>query len=172
MKIVESQVTKLLISDIPRFDPITVVLEDFGEGRGKIIIEEYGTSYAAYWGAMGGRLADFVAQCSPDYIATKVSNMPYQVFDGEGQCRQIRKNILRCRRQKEISAGDARELYDEADGIINVKDPFSDQLLHKFLGADVNWYDAIMFTTNPDYKRLMDLVGHVQKALIQWRATQ
>ena len=100
MKIVESQVTKLLITEIPRFDPITVVLEDLGEGRGKLIVEEYGTSYAAYWGSMGGTLSNFVTQCSPDYIANKFSNMPYQVFDGEKLCRQVRADILRERRQK------------------------------------------------------------------------
>lgn len=168
MKIVESQVTKLLITEIPLFDPITVILEDFGEGRGKLIIEEYGASYAAFWGAMGGSLVNFVTQCSADYIVDKISNIPHQVFDGEGLCQRVRKDILRERRQKEITADDARTLWDEASDLESIEDPYVHaELLFKHLGDD--WHSNMPYTVNPHYRRLVTLVTHVQKALAQWQ---
>jgi hypothetical protein len=59
-----SPVEKLKIGDIE------VYLEDFGEGKGKIIISNTnGTSYSYYWNAMGSSLKDFLCQLNGDYLA-------------------------------------------------------------------------------------------------------
>jgi hypothetical protein len=53
MKIETSKVTKIRITDLIdsefKLDPITVILEDLGPSKGKILIECYGQSWAAYW---------------------------------------------------------------------------------------------------------------------------
>lgn len=53
----------------PALDPITYVLQDFGPGQGKLIIECYGQAWSAFWGAMGKRsLRDFLKDCDVPYI--------------------------------------------------------------------------------------------------------
>ena len=52
MKIEASKVTKLLISEVQGLDPITVFLEDYEPGKGKITVSCWGKSWTAYWGGM------------------------------------------------------------------------------------------------------------------------
>lgn len=59
-----TQVEKLKIGDVE------IYLEDFGEGKGKIILSNTnGTSYSYYWNAMGGSLKEFLSSLSGDYFA-------------------------------------------------------------------------------------------------------
>ena len=61
------------IFDAPALDSVTVVLQDFGCGRGRLIVEYWGNAWSAYWGAMGDMaLAEFIIGCHPQYIATKL----------------------------------------------------------------------------------------------------
>lgn len=61
------------IFDAPKLHPITVVLQDFGAGCGRLIVECFGTAWSAYWGAMGHQtIAEFITDSSPEYIATKL----------------------------------------------------------------------------------------------------
>lgn len=67
-------ITAFTILDAPQLDPITVILQDDGPGRGRIIIECWGKAWSAYWGAMGTRtLKEFVLSCDRAYIETKLS---------------------------------------------------------------------------------------------------
>lgn len=53
-------------------DPITVILQDHGEGRGTLIVTCYASAWTCYWGAMGNsntKLRDFMSGVSADYIA-------------------------------------------------------------------------------------------------------
>lgn len=50
-------------------DPITVILQDHGEGRGTLIVACYASAWTCYWGAMGGTLREFIAGAFADYIA-------------------------------------------------------------------------------------------------------
>lgn len=73
MRIKEFPVRVFTICGAPKLDPITVVLQDVEKGHGRLIIECWGSSWAAYWGGMGERtLAEFVMSCGPDYIFTKL----------------------------------------------------------------------------------------------------
>jgi hypothetical protein len=49
-------------------DPITVYLEDEGEGRGRATIVCYNEAWTCYWGSMRGSLLDFMARCNSSYL--------------------------------------------------------------------------------------------------------
>lgn len=69
MKVEASETRTLLITDVPRLDPVTVFLQDLGDGRGRLVVECYGKSWAAYFNATGtATLAEFIARGSHDYL--------------------------------------------------------------------------------------------------------
>jgi hypothetical protein len=50
-----------------------VILEDLGEGRGKVIIADFeNDAFNYYWGSMGSSLSDFLLGINPDYFAGKL----------------------------------------------------------------------------------------------------
>jgi hypothetical protein len=51
-------------------DPVLVILQDFGGGRGRLTLECYGQAWSAYWGAMGNdnSLRGFLGGASHEYI--------------------------------------------------------------------------------------------------------
>lgn len=50
-------------------DPITVILQDHGNGRGTLIVTCYASAWTCYWGAMGTTLREFISRSFPDYLA-------------------------------------------------------------------------------------------------------
>lgn len=62
------------VSDVPGIDPVTVVLEDLGPGKGRLIVECYGRAWSAYWGAMGETrtVAKFVSASDRDYLVLRL----------------------------------------------------------------------------------------------------
>ncbi|SPY41094.1 hypothetical protein [Proteus mirabilis] len=49
MKVEQSQVTKLVITDVERHDPIHVYLEDYGDNQnGRVTISEWGNHGLAF----------------------------------------------------------------------------------------------------------------------------
>lgn len=64
----------LRLSELDRLDPVTVFLEDRGNGRGLLVISCYGKAWSAYWGAMGSPLRQFVASVSPDYLLDRLDS--------------------------------------------------------------------------------------------------
>jgi len=57
------------ITDVPALAPIWVYLQDYGDGRGRLTIECYGSAWAAYWGAMGSRnLIQFISEANSSYL--------------------------------------------------------------------------------------------------------
>ena len=59
------------VDDVPELDPITVYVENYEPGRGRMVVTCYASAWTAFWGAMGvgSTLEEFVASCSPDYVA-------------------------------------------------------------------------------------------------------
>jgi hypothetical protein len=53
MKTTPITVTGFLIEGVAKLDPITVLLQDLGPGKGKLYIECYGQSWNAFWPVMG-----------------------------------------------------------------------------------------------------------------------
>ncbi len=79
MRIEPAKVDAFTIFGAPALDPVTVVMQDFGGGSGRFIVECYGEAWSAWWGAMGNDdLRGFVTTCSADYVANRLwnSNVP------------------------------------------------------------------------------------------------
>lgn len=83
-------------------DPITVILQDHGGGRGTLIVTCHASAWTCYWGAMGGTLREFIAGAFPDYIAgclirgrnitsLRTRNLEQKYL--EDICRAIKANI-------------------------------------------------------------------------------
>jgi len=84
VKITESTVVKLSITEVEGLDAIKVFLEDFKLGQGDLTIKYYGASWSSYWGAMGEEsLVDFLLSANTDYITNKLfpSSMLRWVID-------------------------------------------------------------------------------------------
>lgn len=84
MEIKKSVVTKLTLTGIENLDPVSVFLEDYKLGQGKLTVECFGDAWSHYWGAMADRnLVVFIAQAGADYITGKLfpSEMNRHVID-------------------------------------------------------------------------------------------
>jgi hypothetical protein len=71
LHITEKLVTMIDIEGADRLDPISVVLENFEPGKGRVTIRCYAQSWAlnAYWGAMSGKsVEEFIMDCHPEYV--------------------------------------------------------------------------------------------------------
>ncbi|MEL7340052.1 MAG: hypothetical protein AAGM67_06160 [Bacteroidota bacterium] len=117
MKIEQSTAIKLRITEIESLDPITVFLEDYVAGKGKIVIECYGKSWSSYWGAMGGRtIAQFFCDCDEHYLISNLcGSLSSEEPDYDAFLPLARAHILGCRRLNHIGSSLARALYDIED---------------------------------------------------------
>ncbi len=65
------------VSGVDGLDPVTALFQDFGPGRGRVILECYGDAWSAYFGAMGDHdIQGFVRTAGADYLANKLCNTP------------------------------------------------------------------------------------------------
>src|SRR5690606_35030965 len=77
MNLRRTTIEKLVFTDIPSLDPVTVMIDDVDVGRGSITICCYGEAWTAYLGAMGNlRIVEFFCRADPDYLAGKLSSVP------------------------------------------------------------------------------------------------
>lgn len=68
-------ITGHILYEADRLDPITVILHDFRQGMGRLILECYGSAWSATWGAIGARtLRDFLVSCDPQYVANAMAS--------------------------------------------------------------------------------------------------
>ena len=68
MKVVESNIKSYKVTELENLDPITIMVEDFGEGRAEVTIKIYGESWTSYWGSMGGSVKDFFTRTNVPYL--------------------------------------------------------------------------------------------------------
>jgi GAF domain-containing protein len=166
MKIEASQVRKLVISEVARLDPITVFLEEMPVFRGKMIVECYGQSWSAYWGNMGTTLRLFIQQASADYITGCLARpgMRRDIYDPDGLQSQLKKEVLRLRRVHYLTHLEAREMWDEIEGM-DFEHPFHirSKLLVELLGDD--WHCALPEKINPDWAYLLRIVEAIKQAM-------
>ena len=84
VKIETSSVKKVYLTDIIALDPISVYLDDFGEGKGQITITCSGEFWTAFWGNMGdSNMTEFFLSCDNDYLSKKLSTVRLNKRNGE-----------------------------------------------------------------------------------------
>ncbi len=117
MKIEQSTAIKLRLTEIESLDPVTVFLEDYVAGKGKIVIECYGKSWSSYWGAMSGRtIAQFFCSCDAGYLISNLCGaISHEEPDYDAFLPLAREHILGRRRLNFIGSSLARALYDIED---------------------------------------------------------
>lgn len=172
MQIEQTQLTKLTLTELEALDPVSVIVEDYEPGKGKIIIECYGESWSAFWGSMGGRcLADFFCSCDEHYIAKKLSSVSADIDDFHALTKKARSEIIQLRREGELDKLDARSLWDKAD---ELEDQFSvehnAEAMHQIFGDD--WWYRIPQKPKPNYVYLCRIIKAVQAAFQQLKPEQ
>lgn len=182
MQISRTPVTRLLISGVARLDPISVILEDIGAGRGKIILECFGQAWSAYWGAMGDRsVASFFCAQDECYLVDSLSSIPAKITDGDVIRESALRAIIAMRRVKKsddisaggnivrfgrtiVSAAEARGLWDEVQATSFGCDGWTHpRLMQEVFGAE--WWCRLPTKPNPEYVHLCAIVKTVQVAL-------
>ena len=165
MEIEISTVTKYKLTKLERLDPVTVICEDLGPRQGKIIIECFGQSWAAFWGGMGSRnIVEFFCSCDEEYLANKLSSISSLLDDYEGVAQKARAEVIKLRKDREFDRLKARELWD-AVGSIEDKDTcdFQHEAMQEIFGDE--WWYCIPQKPNPRYEYLCRIIRAVQSAL-------
>lgn len=179
MKIEQTQVTKLVISQVKALDPITVYAEDIAPRKGKITIECYGKSWSAYWGGMGDQtVSQFVTSMNADYIANCLHRgIESSKYDASDAPNVLKAQLINRRRQASnwLSRRDhnielienkdeARELWERIENETFFDDPgVNAKFFSDFYGEE--WWYSIPTSPNPDYQYLCRIIRAVQEAL-------
>ena len=172
MVITETVTRTIKLTEVDRLDPITVHLENYEPGKGKIGIECCGKSWSAYWGGMSGDpVEQFFIRCNAHYIIGNLApGMQSRKPSLEGLTDKVKAEILTLRRARELSEENAREYWDDADGIqhldsIDVLGHEHGDLLSSVFGEE--WWCCLPEEANPDYTYLQRIVVAVQDGLRQ-----
>jgi hypothetical protein len=173
MKVEQSQVTKLVITDVERHDPIHVYLEDYGDNRqGRVTISEFGKSWSCYWGGMGMSLIEFLLWITNQYwIGYLDSSLEREIdADNEENIAFVRKQIIELRKNKDINEFEARSMFDDAEYRDDIKqDVLSCDPFNKYgdLLGDDPWLAPWPKQENPDYWRMESRLNAIREALKQ-----
>ncbi|WP_369427459.1 hypothetical protein [Providencia sp. PROV236] len=172
MKVEQSQVTKLVITGVNRHDPIHVYLEDFGENRGQVTINESNDSYSYYWGSMGCSLVEFLLSIDNDYWIMKLAPNLYSTIDDDNDANIAfaKKQVSELHKDNEIDKEKARYWWNLIERSDNVKrdccDYYVDSELLELFGDDA-WYNNWPSVPNPEYARMEGRLNAVREAIKQ-----
>ena len=168
MKVTTSTIKQIKITEVPRLDPIDVMLEDIEPGKGRIVIRCYTKAWTAYWGAMGDRtIAQFFCDCDEHYLAGGLSiGLPPTLSDGEAIFPAARREICKMRRANNLNRAKARELFD---GLHDINGISRDELWNHLsiltpIFGDEWWY-SMPSRPNPEYEYLCRIIKAVQEGL-------
>lgn len=170
MKLETSTVTKLQLTELDNLDPISVILENYEPGKGKIIIECCGKSWSSFWSAMSGRtVEEFFIRCDEGYLADNLQYINETVDDESAARQMILRAIINCRRSGRVSQFEARELWTNAsiqmirDGLYGVDFNACNKLF------DCSFYELdIPQKPNPHYVYLCRIIKTVQEGLREY----
>ncbi|TSJ84602.1 hypothetical protein [Chitinimonas sp. BJB300] len=169
MQIEQSTVKKLRIVGAQvgagwKLDPITVYIENYKPGQGKITIECFGDAWSSYWGPMGGdrNLEQFFTSCDCHYLASKLKlGIQSTINDEDGLSDYMRAEVMRQRRAGEISKDDAREMYDEAEYMDYQM--IDHDLIQRVFGYE--WWYQLPQKPNPEYEYLCRIIAAAQEGV-------
>lgn len=169
MKVEQSTVTKLRLTELKNLDPVTVIFENYEPGKGKIIIECYGRSWSSFWPAMGCSIEEFFISCDDDYLAKNLQYMSQTIDDEDAVQQMIWGAVIKSRRNCDISSYEAREIWENAsiealkDGVPTMDFDVCQKLF------DGRWYEISMpQKPNPNYVYLCRIIKAVQEGLRQY----
>lgn len=115
MIIKRSTIEKIRIEGIQEshsLDPVEVIVENFGEGAGKITVSCYGSVWSGFWGSMGCTVEEFFQLASNDYLIGKMSSYTPRVPNEDKDPEFLLGIVAYCRRTGEMTKEEAREASD------------------------------------------------------------
>jgi len=140
MRVETTTITKKVLRNINRLDPVTMYLEDLAPGQGKLTIDCFGKVWTAFWGGMGNEnIAKFINSADIDYLAGKLFNGEKYVIDYDEISRKIGNEVER------------ETLVYYEDKVVNI------------YGAD--WRMDLPTTINPKYEYLCRIITAVKEAI-------
>lgn len=169
MKITESTVRQIEITEVKGLDPIRVILSDLGPSQGRINIECWGKSWASYWGGMGNEtIAEFFTTCDEHYLAKNLAQeLESQIFDPDHLIDTLKREVIKDRQEGGLSKRTARnrwtlieelDLPETVDGLWSIS-----EAMFELLGEE--WWYRLPEKPNPDYQYLCRIIKTVQEAL-------
>lgn len=169
MKWTESTVTKLLIKDVDGLDPITVYIENYALGQGKLTIVIYGESYSAHWNAMGNNtLEQFVLKSDNHYLSKNLASLAkLSEPDYDGFITHAKKELIEQRKMWGGEKEGIRELWNKLNEVEPSEDYFHNALnhqrLHEVAGDD--WWHLIPEVDSTLYKYLCKILDALKACL-------
>lgn len=166
MKISQSTVNKITISDIERLDPINVFFEDYGEHRGKVTIEVCGDSWSYFWSNTARpTIKDFFLGAGTDYLVRKLKIGIDSTENDESQealQKAAKDFILEGRKDGSFSKKEARDKWGLAESLYEGINANADDLAEIF-GDD--WWHCLPEKPNDHYVCLCRIVETIKSAL-------
>lgn len=166
-------VLSLVITGAERLDPVRVMIENYEPGKGRITITCYGKAWTAAWFAMGGDdVQTFIKRVSNEYLIGYFDPQLRSTVDDDNDANLlfVKSEIIKLRREREIDAVQAREMWDEAENADDVKEScccfgVGNKLLNLF--GDDPWYADWPTAPNPKYQYLERVLNAVRDGLKQ-----
>ncbi|MCS0235780.1 hypothetical protein NDJ81_00140 [Vibrio alginolyticus] len=172
MKLEQSNVIRLRLTELERLDPITVFLEHFGAHRGRITIECFGRSWSSFWPAMGCQLEEFFIDSNDDYLAKNLaSQLDSDIYDFDQLETHLKRRILANFFHRHIDRKKAEKLMEQVSDLDCSVMPCEEQvwlsdnarLLSEVYGED--WYYDLPKCDNPEYGYLCRIIQAVREGL-------
>lgn len=159
------------VTGAERLDPVRVMIENMEPGKGLLTITCFGKSWNGSWGSMGDdTVQGFVKRVSNDYLIGCLDSQLGSTTDADNDANLVfvKSQIIKLRREQEISYEEARLMWDEAEGADDVKASCCNYLvgdkLLSLLGDDP-WYAKWPSVPNHHYRYLDRIVDAVREGL-------
>lgn len=92
-----------------------ITIEEWENGGSFKCISDYG-NYSYAWNSIGNRnLRQFLIGLNFDYFMTKTMGSKFEIFDKDRTIANLRKEVYKARRSREISADDFRTCWEELE---------------------------------------------------------
>lgn len=166
-------VLAFIITGAERLDPVRVMIENYEPGKGRITITCFGKARTGAWFAMGGdTVQEFIKRVSNEYLIGYFDPQMRSTMndDNDANLLFVKTEIIKLRRQKEIDADKAREMWYEAENADDVKVNCCDygignELLNLF--GDDPWYAKWPSVPNPECQYLDRILNAVRVGLVE-----
>lgn len=171
MSIVTSTVQKVWIPGSDDLDPITVYLENYEPGKGKITIECWGKAWSAAWPAMRKRSVEqfFIDSGVPYLVGYLDTGLKSEILnpDMDELRAKVCRDIFSRRRTHQFDKDMRRELYEQAQVLeISSNDCSDYELMAAVYGCEW-WRDGPdeLKVPNQQYVHLCKVIEAVKEGL-------
>lgn len=168
----ESIAVKLVITQIPKVDPVTVFIENFGHGRGKLTIESFGEAWSSYWPAMGDgcTLEQFILNCDNHYLSKNLATLGALTEpDYDAFIAYAKRKVVKERYAGMIDKNHARQIWTLINDVCPDHYYFeqaSNWDILSTIGGD-DWSDHIPKRASPLYSHLCRILDALKACLIE-----